>query len=389
MNVSRSLQAFDTLRCARTLDNDFTWRNVGNSTGGLPGSSLTEKQARAICHNLWQRYKSWIQRNESPLASELAEQKSDFEKGCAHGHSAEDLATCQPRCGVLLVQNLLEPHIPAHAPVLETGLVRLAYVDWKAVALGCLANRHPRQELPTGIEMCRDLASLGLTRQQHFFRWTRIERTGRLVVSKSNQALRKLLDRFQWPAVWTTRPGEPVQVQHVPALLNLVETWLLAAPLLENWEPLSKVANLLAYSVPVEPATEAKDYVHKKPRPSSAQSSKDADASSGQPAEAGVETQVEIPSGEPAAPTLIRYCNVGCVSELGSLVSIGCGGRTTRPFDILLLMNPSTTVEFHGENQCHKKTGRDEATSYWIYAWTCVLAVQQETVGLLRLPLIW
>eukprot|EP00971_Amphidinium_carterae_P045755 900316-Amphidinium_carterae.4 len=77
-----------------------------------------------------------------------------------------------------------------------------------------------------------------------------------------------------------------------------------------GWEPLSKVANLLAYSVPVEQATEARDYVHKirdkKPRPSSAQSSTAAEASSGQPAEANVGAPSAQPSGEPAVPTLLQ-----------------------------------------------------------------------------------
>eukprot|EP00971_Amphidinium_carterae_P152719 3027054-Amphidinium_carterae.2 len=35
-------------------------------------------------------------------------------------------------------------------------------------------------------------------------------------------------------------------------------------------------------------------------------------------------------------------------------------------------MKQSTTDEFHGENRCHKKNGKDEATSNLIYAWTCV-----------------
>eukprot|EP00971_Amphidinium_carterae_P252588 5014677-Amphidinium_carterae.4 len=37
-------------------------------------------------------------------------------------------------------------------------------------------------------------------------------------------------------------------------------------------------------------------------------------------------------------------------------------------------MTPSTTGEFPGVNQYHKRSGKDEATSNWIYAWTCARA---------------
>eukprot|EP00971_Amphidinium_carterae_P152718 3027054-Amphidinium_carterae.1 len=134
------------------------WMNVcpqpfDSSTGGplnMADGSPTEEQAWATGLTLWKRRLSWIQRNESRMASATTEPKTDSETGFAQDTLLRTLQIFNQ------LQALLEPFIPAHAP----GLVRLSDVDWKAVAVGCLANRHPRQELPT------DPTNFGLTKTQ-------------------------------------------------------------------------------------------------------------------------------------------------------------------------------------------------------------------------------
>eukprot|EP00971_Amphidinium_carterae_P066132 1309894-Amphidinium_carterae.1 len=85
----------------------------------LAGVQITVEQARATGHKLWESYNS--KRNYALYADDTP---TDF----------------QPWCGM----RILVAFFAMETAAWSTGFPRIDCVDWRAIALGCLGDRHPR-----------------------------------------------------------------------------------------------------------------------------------------------------------------------------------------------------------------------------------------------------
>eukprot|EP00971_Amphidinium_carterae_P027946 550404-Amphidinium_carterae.1 len=118
------------------------------------------------------------------------------------------------------------------------------------------------------------------------------------------------LDIFYWPTGWSRQPGAAQSGDYKHWLLYVVETWMLAAILLEKWDSLAAVAKLSAYELPGQPAPTPKEV----PRPlEQAMHTKQAAALSPQetqPGETAAEQAEQVPAasapGQPAPHAVLQ-----------------------------------------------------------------------------------
>eukprot|EP00971_Amphidinium_carterae_P349996 6491334-Amphidinium_carterae.1 len=126
-----------------------------------------------------------------------------------------------------------------------------SHVDWRAIALGWKGDRYPRGELPHGGRLCKDLATVGLARKPvqdgiHLepSNWIldTVLRVGQApngligANARGGWAPGSLLALLEWPLGWTKAAGGDQGGYNEGRLFHVVETWMLAAMLMERWD---------------------------------------------------------------------------------------------------------------------------------------------------------
>eukprot|EP00971_Amphidinium_carterae_P210508 4176948-Amphidinium_carterae.1 len=234
-----------------------------------PGVSVTILQARAAGLRLVQRSKQWREAGEPLLA------KRDYA-------SVQDNRTlrelCQPGrmwLGHDVLLALLEPFTApedAGAKYWRQGSPVAKYLDWRGIALGCWGDRRCRRTaLPHGIQICEDLALVGLALKpvmdgdyQEPSNWIldNVFRVGQAQAGKISQDAAggwvpgDLLGLLQWPNLRTGSGHRPqTKGYNATRLFNVLETWYLAAIILQRWDDLGSVSHALGNVImPGDPA---------------------------------------------------------------------------------------------------------------------------------------
>eukprot|EP00971_Amphidinium_carterae_P147630 2926077-Amphidinium_carterae.1 len=231
------------------------------------GVQVTVLQARKAGLRLAQRAKQWRDAGEPRLA------KRDYQ-------SVQDDRTlrelCQPGRMWLdydILLALLEPFTapPTAGPQYwRQGSPVAKLLDWRGIAMGCWGDRQcGRTALPHGIQICEDLALVGLARKpvmdgdyQEPSNWMldTVFRVGQAQAGKISQdatggwAPGALLALLQWPKDWVRTPTSDVGYNST-RVFNVLETWYLAAIILQRWDDLASVSHAVGNAImPGDPA---------------------------------------------------------------------------------------------------------------------------------------
>eukprot|EP00971_Amphidinium_carterae_P296620 5892470-Amphidinium_carterae.1 len=147
----------------------------------------------------------------------------------------------------------------AGAEYWRQGSPVLKYLDWRAIAMGCRGDRRVNlSPLPTGLQICEDLAMVGLARKpvmdgvyQHPSCWI-LDTVYRLGQAQKGSISAKavgcwapgsLYKLLNWPKDWVRSPTS--DGYNETRLFNVLETWFLAAIVLRRWDDLASVSHAI------------------------------------------------------------------------------------------------------------------------------------------------